>query len=92
MMFAFFSNSGETEELLLIMPHLKLRNIETIAIVGNNDSSLARESNCILANVDKEICPLNLAPTASTSVSMAIGDALAVVWMEKCGISSEDFA
>ena len=87
------SNSGETEELLLIMPHLKLRNIETIAIVGNNDSSLARESNFILkANVDKEICPLNLAPTASTSVSMAIGDALAVVWMEKCGISSEDFA
>lgn len=87
------SNSGETEELLLIMPHLKLRKISTIAIVGNNNSSLAKDSNVILtANVDKEICPLNLAPTASTSVSMAIGDALAVVWMEKCGISSEDFA
>ena len=87
------SNSGETEELLMIMPHLKLRQISTIAIVGNHDSSLAKDSNVILkSNVDKEICPLNLAPTASTSVAMAIGDALAVVWMEKCGISSKDFA
>tara|TARA_B100000989_G_scaffold298883_1_gene290721 strand:+ start:10239 stop:11225 length:987 start_codon:yes stop_codon:yes gene_type:complete len=87
------SNSGETQEIISLIPHLKKRGIKTIALVGNKKSTIARKSNVILeANVDKEICPLNLAPTASTSVAMAIGDALAVVWMQKNGISIDDFA
>ena len=78
------SNSGETKELLEIIPHLKLRKSSLIALVGNTNSSIANKSNSVLeATVDKETCPLNLAPTASTSVAMAIGDALATVWMEK---------
>ena len=64
-----------------------------IAIVGRADSSLARGSDVVLeAGVDREVCPLNLAPTASTAVAMAIGDALAAVWMERRGISPADFA
>lgn len=87
------SNSGETKELLEILPHLKIRNTSLIALVGDIKSTIADECDAILeANVDKETCPLNLAPTASTSVSMAIGDALATVWMEKNKISSKDFA
>ena len=87
------SNSGETKELLEIIPHLKLRKSLLIALVGNTNSSIAKNSDSVLeATVDKETCPLNLAPTASTSVAMAIGDALATVWMEKNKVSTEEFA
>ena len=87
------SNSGETSELLEVMPHLKRRGSARIALVGRADSSLAHGSDVVLeASVDREVCPLNLAPTASTAVAMAIGDALAAVWMERRGISPADFA
>ena len=87
------SNSGETEELLAILPHLKRRGTGRIALVGRIDSALARSCDVVLdGSVDREVCPLNLAPTASTAVAMAIGDALAAVWMERAGISPEDFA
>ena len=87
------SNSGETAELLEVLPHLKRRGTGRIAIVGRAESSLARGSDVVLeAGVDREVCPLNLAPTASTAVAMAIGDALAAVWMERRGISPSDFA
>ena len=74
------SNSGETEELLAILPHLKRRGTGRIALVGRIDSALARGCDVVLdGSVDREVCPLNLAPTASTAVAMAIGDALAAV-------------
>jgi arabinose-5-phosphate isomerase len=87
------SNSGETEELLEILPHLRRRGTGRIALVGRLNSSLARGCDVALdGSVDREVCPLNLAPTASTAVAMAIGDALAAVWMERRGISPQDFA
>ncbi len=87
------SNSGETQELLEILPHLRRRGTARIALVGRVDSTLARGCDVVLdGSVDREICPLNLAPTASTAVAMAIGDALAAVWMERRGISPQDFA
>jgi len=87
------SNSGETEELLAILPHLKRRGTPCMALVGRPVSTLARACAVVLdGSVDREVCPLNLAPTASTAVAMAIGDALAAVWMERQGISQEDFA
>ncbi len=87
------SNSGETIEILEILPHLKKRKTFLISIVGNTKSTLARNSHSVLnASVNKEVCPLNLAPTASTSVAMAIGDALAASWMQMAGISYQDFA
>ena len=87
------SNSGETAELLEVLPHLKRRGASRIALVGKAESSLAQGSDVVLeASVDREVCPLNLAPTASTAVAMAIGDALAAVWMERRGISPADFA
>ncbi len=87
------SNSGETEELLAILPHLKRRGANCIALVGRVASTLARRSDVVLdGSVDREVCPLNLAPTASTAVAMAVGDALATVWMERAGISHVDFA
>ncbi len=87
------SNSGETQELIKLIPHLKSKGSVQIGILGNLNSSLATMSDFSLdAGVDKEVCPLNLAPTASTTVAMAIGDALAVVWMDKRGISRKDFA
>ena len=82
------SNSGETEELLQILPHLKRRGTARIALVGRVVSSLARGCDVVLdGSVDREVCPLNLAPTASTAVAMAIGDALAAVWMERRGVT-----
>ena len=87
------SNSGETRELMDIIPHIKRKNISIIGIIGNNNSSLVELCNVSLnAGVNREACPLNLAPTASTAVAMAIGDALASVWMERKGISNADFA
>jgi len=87
------SNSGETKELIDIIPHIKRKKVSLIGIIGNINSSLAKICNVSLnAGVDREACPLNLAPTASTAVAMAIGDALASVWMERKGISNADFA
>ncbi len=87
------SNSGETDEILAIVPTFKQRGVAIIAIVGNVDSSLARQSDVVLdGSVDKEACPLNLAPTASTTVALAIGDALAMTLMEAKGLTAEDFA
>ena len=87
------SNSGETKELIQLIPHLRKKGSIQIGILGALYSTLASKSDFLLdAGVDKEVCPLNLAPTASTTVAMAIGDALAVVWMEKRGISKKDFA
>jgi arabinose-5-phosphate isomerase len=87
------SHSGETEELLKILPHLKRRGTSSIALVGKVSSTLARGCDVVLdGSVNREACPLNLAPTASTAVAMAIGDALAAVWMERRGVSPEDFA
>ena len=86
------SNSGETDELLAILPHLKRRGTPLIALVGTLHSSLASQCTVVLdGSVDREVCPLNLAPTASTPMAMAIG-VLAVVWMERAGISELDFA
>lgn len=87
------SNSGETDELLLILPTIKQRGVKIIAIVGNLNSSLARNSDVSLdASVDKEACPLNLAPTTSTTVALAIGDALAMTLMQVKNLTEQDFA
>lgn len=87
------SNSGETDELVLMLPHLKHRGIAIIAILGNLDSTLARQADVVLnASVDREACPLNLAPTASTTVALAIGDALAMTLVQMKGITPEAFA
>lgn len=87
------SNSGETDELLVMLPALKSREIPIISIVGNLSSSLARQSDVVLeASVDREACPLNLAPTTSTTVALAIGDAIAMTLMEARGITETDFA
>jgi arabinose-5-phosphate isomerase len=87
------SNSGETQEILEILPVIKRFNIPLVSIVGNVNSVLARKSDCVLdASVEKEACPLNLAPTASTTVALAVGDALAIALLEKRGFNKEDFA
>ncbi|HBR57565.1 MAG TPA: KpsF/GutQ family sugar-phosphate isomerase [Blastocatellia bacterium] len=87
------SNSGETDEILALLPALKKRKIPIISIVGNRNSTLALQSDAILeASVNQEICPLNLAPTTSTTVALAIGDAIAMTIMEARGLTAEDFA
>lgn len=87
------SNSGETPEILVILPILKRMGVSTIALTGNKNSSLAQQSEvCIDVSVDKEACPLNLAPTSSTTATLAIGDALAVALLELRGFTTEDFA
>ena len=73
------SNSGETDELVSLLPHLKRQGAQLIALTGNEHSSLAQAANIHLdASVDAEACPLGLAPTASTTAALALGDALAV--------------
>jgi arabinose-5-phosphate isomerase len=87
------SNSGETDELLLLLPTLKNRGIQIISIVGNLNSTLARQSDVALdASVDREACPHNLAPTTSTTVALAVGDAIAMTLSEAKGLTAEDFA
>src|ERR1700694_2084474 len=87
------SNSGETDELLQLLPYLKRRNVPLVAIVGNLKSTIAQRSDAVLdASVDQEACPLNLAPTASTTVALAIGDALAMTLMRAKGLTENDFA
>jgi len=87
------SNSGENDELLTIVPLLKREGGKLIAITGNPASALAREADIHLdAHVDEEACPLNLAPTASTTAALALGDALAVALLDARGFGAEDFA
>jgi arabinose-5-phosphate isomerase len=87
------SNSGETDEILMLLPTLKNREIHLISIVGNTNSALARQSDVVLdASVDKEACPHNLAPTTSTTVALAVGDAIAMTLMQAKGLTAEDFA
>lgn len=87
------SNSGATSELLSLIPYLKKRNIIIIGILGNTDSPLAKVCNYVLdASVKREACPLNLAPTTSTLIALAIGDMIAVGYMERSGFTPEEFA
>lgn len=87
------SNSGETDELLTILPLIKRLGVPLIALTGRPESTLARTADVHLdVSVDKEACPLNLAPTASTTAALAMGDALAVALLESRGFTQEDFA
>ena len=87
------SNSGETEEILTLIPILKRIGVRLIAMTGNHDSTLSRAADVVLdAGVAEEACPLGLSPTASTTAALALGDALAVVLLEKKGFKEEDFA
>ena len=87
------SNSGETDELVQLLPYLKRRAVPIIAVVGKPNSTLARRADAIIdASVNAEACPLNLAPTTSTSVALAIGDALALTLMQVKGLTPDDFA
>jgi len=87
------SNSGETVEILLLLPHLKRLGVPLIALTGRTDSALAQAADVALdVGVDQEACPHNLAPTTSTTAALAMGDALAVAVLEARGFSAEDFA
>jgi arabinose-5-phosphate isomerase len=87
------SNSGEVEELTVILPVVKRQGVPLIAMTGRADSTLARHADIVLdSSVEKEACPLNLAPTASTTAQMALGDALAVALLDARGFGTEDFA
>ncbi len=91
--FVALSNSGTTEELLTIVPLVKRLGAKLIALTGNPNSALARLADCHLdVAVQREACPLNLAPTASTTAALAMGDALAVALLEARGFGEEDFA
>lgn len=87
------SASGQTEELIDLLPLLLRLEVKLIAITGNKNSPLAKHSHVVLeVNIDREACPLNLAPTSSTTAMLALGDALAMVLMEIRGFTKEDFA
>jgi arabinose-5-phosphate isomerase len=87
------SNSGESPELLTILPIVKRRGAKLIAMTGNPASSMAREADAHLdASVAQEACPLGLAPTASTTAALALGDALAIALLDARGFGAEDFA
>jgi len=87
------SNSGEVEELTTILPVVKRQGVPLVAITGRATSTLARHADIVLdGGVEKEACPLNLAPTASTTAQMALGDALAVALLDARGFAAEDFA
>ena len=87
------SNSGETEEILTILPIIKRLNVPLISLTGNPASRLARAASVNLdVSVEKEACPLDLAPTASTTAALAMGDALAISLLEVRGFTADDFA
>ena len=87
------SNSGESDELSALLPVIKRQGIVLVAITGNISSTLAQHATWVLdSSVDKEACPLNLAPTASTTAQLALGDALAVAVLDARGFKAEDFA
>jgi len=87
------SYSGESDELVTLLPLLRAYNVTIIAITGGLDSSLARAADVVLdASVEREACPFNLVPTASTTAALAMGDALAIALLEARGLTREDFA
>ena len=87
------SNSGETEEIITLLPMIKRLNVPLISLTGKPDSTLAREATInIDVSVKEEACPLGLSPTASTTATLAMGDAIAVALLEARGFSSDDFA
>jgi arabinose-5-phosphate isomerase len=87
------SNSVESDELAAILPAIKRLSVTTIAMTGKPESTLARHADIVLSSaVDQEACPLNLAPTASTTAQMALGDALSVALLDARGFREEDFA
>ena len=87
------SNSGDTDEILKLLPHFKRHEFKLIVMTGKPDSTLAQAGDVVLdVGVAEEACPLGLAPTASTTAALAVGDALAVVLLEKKGFREEDFA
>jgi arabinose-5-phosphate isomerase len=87
------SNSGETQEILQLLPYMERMGIPVVAIVGRKGSTLAKNSAVVLdVSVAEEACPMGLAPTASTTVALAMGDALAVALLEKRGFKEQDFA
>ncbi|MFZ9232817.1 MAG: KpsF/GutQ family sugar-phosphate isomerase [Hylemonella sp.] len=87
------SNSGESEELTAILPVLKRQGVKLLAMTGSRNTTLGRHADLVLdSGVDKEACPLNLAPTASTTAQLALGDALAVALLDARGFKAEDFA
>ena len=87
------SNSGESDELAALMPALKRLGVELVLMTGRPDSTLAQHADLIISSaVDQEACPMNLAPTASTTAQMALGDALAVALLDARGFREEDFA
>ena len=87
------SNSGETGEVITLLPLLKRLDVPLITMTGNRDSTLATAADVVLEiKVAEEACPLNLAPTASTTAALAMGDALAIALLEERGFTSEDFA
>jgi arabinose-5-phosphate isomerase len=87
------SNSGESDEIAAIVPALRRLGVTLVAMTGKPESTLARHADIVLSSaVDQEACPLNLAPTASTTAQMALGDALAVALLDARGFREEDFA
>jgi arabinose-5-phosphate isomerase len=87
------SNSGETDELLKVLPHFKFHGLKVIVMTGNPESTLAKAGDVVLnVGVRDEACPLGLAPTTSTTAALAMGDALAVVLLEERGFNEADFA
>lgn len=88
-----FSNSGETEEIVKLLPIIKKIGVKLVAFTGNTKSALAKNSDFVIdTSVKKEACPLGLAPTASTTAMLAMGDALAVALLDKKGFQEKDFA
>jgi len=87
------SNSGETKEILQLLPYIERMGVPTVALTGKMGSTLAKHSDVVLdVSVSEEACPMGLAPTASTTATLAMGDALAVALLQKRGFKSEDFA
>lgn len=87
------SNSGETDEVITLLPVIKRLGVPMVAMTGNANSTLGKQANVHLSiAVEKEACPLNLAPTASTTATLALGDALAVALLDASGFDAEDFA
>jgi arabinose-5-phosphate isomerase len=87
------SNSGETQEILQLLPFVKRMNIPVVAMTGRRDSALAKNSDVVLdISVSEEACPMGLAPTASTTATLAMGDALAIALLQKRGFKQDDFA
>jgi arabinose-5-phosphate isomerase len=88
-----FSNSGETDELLAVLPAIKRLSVPVVLLTGNAASSLARQADVVVdVGVREEACPMNLAPTSSTTAALAMGDALAMALLDLRGLRAEDYA